>query len=141
MPCTDLRSEQRLASAVRRVKACHWLSQMALEIGFCDRDLHKYRHRKHTYVVPCKGGADVTAVASVTEDASPMPPPPPPPGDSRRGAHTPRERVVGRRHNQPWLVPVITSTVVEETQKKMQMFMQVRHCAFVCGRSCVCACV
>jgi hypothetical protein len=49
--------------------------------------------------------------------------------------HVPR--IVPRRHNQPWLVPVVTCTVVEEPPKKrgkqsrLQMFTLVG-----CGLAC-----
>jgi hypothetical protein len=150
---TDIRSQQRLAECVRKVKPCHWLSQLALEIGFQSVDIDKYRHRKHSFIVACRGGyalrpipfpddhppaVEEPATGGVTEsksvpavqrggtgmDSLPHRPAKASPATSRHG-----ERIVGRKHTQPWLLPVVTNTIVEEpsSRKKrsnLQMFTQ-----------------
>ena len=116
---------------MRRVKSCQWLTNLAHEIGFRKEDVERYRHRKHTYTVACKGGSAVGPVAMDAAGSG---------GGAADGDQLPEglvvnnanaPRVIPRKHNQPWLVPVVTCTVVEEPVKKrgkqsrLQMFTQV----------------
>ena len=134
------------------------LLQLALEVGFTSVDVERYKHRKHSFVVACRGGnalkpihlqetAQLVQSASVDGVIESKAEPRPLSRsatvtsggaqiimDAGRHLRT-TERVVGRKHNQPWLLPVVTSTVVEEGRSrskskshrmsKLQMFTQV----------------
>lgn len=134
----DIRSHQRLAACVRKVKPCHWLTQMAHQVGFTREDIDKYRHRKHSFTVACRGGSalkpidfsspslvDASSDGTLTRGGT----------EVSRSRSVPRsqQRVVGRKHTQPWLLPVVSCTVVEEPKEKskshprLQMFTNVSN--------------
>jgi hypothetical protein len=123
-----MRCRQQLANAVRRVKSCVWLTNLAYEMGFRGGDIEKYKHRKHTYTVACKGGSAVVPSEGPYGDDHELPR-----GLPVNAPHMPR--VVPRRHNQPWLVPVVTCTVVEEPPKKRGKQSRLQAFTLVGGRA------